>query len=190
MKTLLITFASSLFFLKMTGTKPGENSASQNITNASCRQSAIIRNALLEKIKKPKEVWQGTKDQFYHDFGNVTVTKWERRKHFDEVSFIQNGQPVNAFYDDKPALIGTTINKTFNDLPAAAQASIKKNYKDYSIGDIILLDDNELNETDMTLYNQQFDDADNYFIELKKDNRKIVVESDMAGNTSYFTRLE
>lgn len=180
MKTLLIVFLSTIFF---TGTKaavPGENI---NNTNP-------VKNELLSKIKKPKKVSEITKDQFYRDFGNIKVMQWERAKYFDKATFIKDGQITSAYYDDAPALIGTTTSKTFNDLPAAAQTKIEKDYKDYSVGDIILFDDNELNETDMVLYNQSFEDADNYFIELKKDNSKTVVKSDMSGNVSYFSKLQ
>ena len=42
----------------------------------------------------------------------------------------------------------------------------------------------------MNLFDLQFDDADNYFVELEKDNKKIVVQVNMSGDVSYFKRLE
>lgn len=164
MKTILITFIASLF-LAHTENKDLSGKGYNDPTGIS-------------------------KEQVYKDFGNVTITEFEKSKLYDEVTFLKDGHTITAFYDDKPMLIGTTERKTFTELPAKAQERVKSYYKDYSVGDIILFDDNEQNETDMVLYNQTFEDADNYFIELTKANRKIVVESNMAGEVSYFTRLQ
>jgi hypothetical protein len=41
----------------------------------------------------------------------------------------------------------------------------------------------------MILYGDQFDDEDNYFSELKKDNKAIVVQVTMDGAAGYFTDL-
>ena len=38
----------------------------------------------------------------------------------------------------------------------------------------------------MMLYGQQFADADNYFVELSKDNKKIVLQVNMSGEVFYF----
>ena len=67
--------------------------------------------------------------------------------------------------------------------------AINIQYSNYNIGDIIFFDDKELNETDMVLFDNQFDDIDSYFVELKKDNHKIVLEVSIEGDVSYFIRL-
>ncbi len=41
----------------------------------------------------------------------------------------------------------------------------------------------------MILYNNAFDDEDNYFVELQKDNKTIVVQVTMDGLIGYFTAL-
>jgi DUF1365 family protein len=43
---------------------------------------------------------------------------------------------------------------------------------------------------DMILYGNTFDDADNYFVELKKDNKAVVVKVDLAGYVSFFTDMK
>jgi len=143
----------------------------------------------LRKLKGNEASYQA-KQAFYRDFGNIPVSQWERLDNFDEATFIKDGQAMSAFYDYDAQLVGTTADKTFTDLPAAAQKYIDKKYSDYSIGDVLFYDDNELNETDMILYNTQFDDKDSYFVELKKDNKKIVLQVTMDGEVSYFTRLK
>jgi hypothetical protein len=180
MKTLLIICFSAML---TTG-------AQAAVTEKTIPNTNAVKNKMLSKIKKPLKVSPATKSQFYRDFGNVPVIQWKRTKNFDKATFIKDGEITSAFYDNSPDLVGTTTSKTFDDLPAAAQIRIEKSYAGYAVGDILFFDDNELNETDMVLYDQSFEDADNYFIELKKDNKKIVVKSDMQGNVSYFTKLQ
>ena len=54
---------------------------------------------------------------------------------------------------------------------------------------VIYFDDNESNDLDMVLYKTAFDDADNYFVVLKKGNEEIILRSDLAGTVSYFKKL-
>jgi hypothetical protein len=142
----------------------------------------------LRKLKG-NEVSYQAKQEFISDFGNIPVASWERLDNFDEADFIKDGQAMSAFYDEDAKLVGTTTNKTFGDLPEKAQKYISEKYRDYSVDGIILFDDNEQNGTDMILYNLQFEDVDSYFVELKKDNKKIVVQVREDGDVSYYIRL-
>jgi hypothetical protein len=142
----------------------------------------------LRKLKG-NEVSYQAKQEFISDFGNIPVASWERLDNFDEADFIKDGQAMSAFYDEDAKLVGTTTNKTFGDLPEKAQQYISEKYRDYSVDGIILFDDNEQNGTDMILYNLQFEDVDSYFVELKKDNKRIVVQVREDGDVSYYTRL-
>ncbi len=62
-------------------------------------------------------------------------------------------------------------------------------YKDYTIGPVVFYDDNEANSTDMILYGEQFEDADNYFVELSKGTKKIVVQVSPEGVVYFFKQL-
>lgn len=166
MKTLLITFITSILLTTAENKK------------GFCQSQYINSNILISK------------EQVYNDFGKVNIIESEKSKLFDEVTFIKDNHTLTAFYDTQSQLVGTTERKKFDELPAKAQQRIKNEYKGYSVGDIMLFDDNEQNETDMVLYNQLFEDANNYFIELTKGNKKIVVESNTDGEISYFTRLQ
>jgi len=85
--------------------------------------------------------------------------------------------------------VGTTNFVSFADLPEAGQKQILKEYKDYTVKEIVFFDDNENNDTNMVLYNSQFDGEDNYFVELQKDDKTIVVQVTPDGLTGYFTSL-
>ncbi|MDF2192429.1 hypothetical protein [Paraflavitalea sp. CAU 1676] len=143
----------------------------------------------LRKLEGPAVSYQ-SKEQFAIDFGVLPDVTWSRTKYFDEATFEKDGQTTTAYYDIMNNLVGTTAVKTFSDVPVAGQHYIQKKYKDYTIEKVILFDDNEANETDMLLFGEPFDDADNYFVELQKDNKQIIVRVDSSGSVFYFTTLK
>jgi hypothetical protein len=138
-----------------------------------------------------KEVTYQSKQQFGADFGNnITDVTWKRTKYFDEATFMLDGKKTTAYYDIRNQLVGTTQARAFADLPAAAQKYINNKYKDYKVGDVIMYDDNENNDTDMLMYGRQFADEDNYFVELQQGSKDIIVQVDMAGQVFFFTNMQ
>jgi len=131
-----------------------------------------------------------SKNAFNADFKGATNVQSKRVNTFDEFSFTsKDGQKMKAFYDYNSVLVGTTQDKTAADIPVKGLQEIKKIYKDYIIGPVVFYDDNEANDTDMILYGIQFDDADNYFVELSKGTKKMIVEVTPEGNVSFFKDL-
>lgn len=151
------------------------------------RQKKADKNQL-HKLENSAVTYQ-SKEQFYRDFGDVAVTKSVRRGNLDEFTFPKEGQFVTAIYDLESKLVGTTEKKTFSDIPGKAQIYILDKYPDYKIGEVVFFDDNEQNETDMVMYGQSFDDADNYFVALKKDNKTTILKVNMEGDTEYFKEM-
>lgn len=143
----------------------------------------------LRKLEGQQPSYQ-SKEHFAQDFDHVSNVHWKRTRYFDEATFVKDGQKQTAFYDFKSELVGTTQPKTFTDLPARAQQFINRKYKDCPVQKVILFDDNETNETDMLLYGHQFDDSDNYFVELSQGNKDIVLQVDMSGEVSFFTTMQ
>jgi hypothetical protein len=142
----------------------------------------------LRKLEGPGASYQ-SKQSFFQDFGDLPDVAWERTPAFDEATFTKDGQEMKAFYDFHAELVGTIVQKTFADLPMAAQQYIHQKYNDYEARKVFLFDDNEFNESDMLLYNQQFEDADSYFVEVVKGDKRIVLQVSMGGQVSYFTAL-
>jgi len=130
-----------------------------------------------------------SKNSFIVDFGDLPNAKWKKSVYFDEVTFTKEGHTKTAYYDFYGKSVGTTEIKTLADVPVKGQDRIKTKYKDYSVGLVIFFDDNEFNETDMMLYNLQFDDEDNYFVELIKGTDKIVVRINTSGELFFFKQL-
>lgn len=142
----------------------------------------------LRKLEKGDVSYQ-SKQEFYSDFGDVKDAQWKRSDYFDEVTFTKDGQSMKAYYDSQSKLVGTTSHKKFEDLPISAQKEIKSKYKNYTIKSVMLFDDNEANDSDMLLYGAQFEDSDNYFVELIKGDSGIVLQVTPEGNVFYFTKL-
>lgn len=126
-----------------------------------------------------------TEQHFQTDFPNATGISW-RKAGFEEAIFTLEGKEMKAFYDYNHDLIGTTTTVDYNTLPIAARKYIEKHFSDYTPQQVILFDDNEYNTSDMILYGNAFDDADNYFIELSNNNKTIVLQSNMEGMVTYF----
>jgi hypothetical protein len=126
-----------------------------------------------------------TDQHFQNDFPNATNVSWKRAG-FEEATFTLDNKEMKAFYDYNHDLIGTTTTVDYSTLPIAARKFIEKHYSDYTLQQVIMFDDNEYNESDMVLYGNPFDDADNYFIELSNNNKTIVLQSNMEGMVTYF----
>jgi hypothetical protein len=140
----------------------------------------------LKKLEGPN-VSELAKDAFYADYGISDGAQWKRGPVFDEVAFTKDGQQMKAFYDADAQLVGTTTIKQFTDLPADAQKKIKAKYKDYKITHVVYYNDNEANESDMVLYGTQFDDADNYFVEMNNGAKELILQINSDGVVSVFS---
>ena len=194
MKTLFI-MPVAVFI--MTGTSFAQTAISSVDNNdqspATLEKASTGENGeVREEFKKSKGPYISymARDEFRIDFGNTSEVVWRREAGYDVATFAKGGTVETAYYDDAGGLVGTTIQKSFEDMPIKAQKYINKHYGDYTKGDVILFDDNEFSETDMILYGQRFEDEDNYFIELIKGDKRIVLQSNLSGDVSYFTHMK
>ena len=129
-----------------------------------------------------------TEQHFLTEFPGATNVTWKVNG-FEEAAFTLNGKDMQAFYDYNNELIGTTTPVNYFDMPAFARKYIEKHYSDYTTKTVILFDDNEYNESDMTLYGDTFADEDNYFVELSNNNKNIVLQVNMEGLVTFFKDL-
>ncbi len=161
----------------------------------------ILKSAITKERKEIKterqqlrklegsSVDQFTKEAFFTDFGNHSDVQWKRADYLDEAVFTKDGKQMKAYYDFDSKLVGTTTMKTFTDIPQYAQTEIKTKYKDYTIGPVVFFEDNAENEMNMMLWGTQFEDADNYFVELSKADNHIVLEVNPKGEIFFFKKI-
>jgi len=129
-------------------------------------------------------------DAFISDFGNIPNVVWEKEPPFDVAIYHKNGVEHKAFYDYNSKLVGTATNEKFADLPKNAQEKIKKEYSSYKVDGVVFFKDNEFNDQNMILYGTEFEDADNYFVELSNKGKNIVVQANPEGDIFFFKELE
>ncbi len=142
-----------------------------------------------ERQRKKEEVSYFTKEQFDMDFPDAENTHFYMGKYFEEVFFSRQDKAYTAFYDNNNRLAGTTMVTQFDELPANAQKMIGKKYNNYTVNQVILFDDNEMNDTDMWMYETSFADEDTWFVELQKDTKRIALQVNKDGMVSFFREL-
>jgi hypothetical protein len=130
-----------------------------------------------------------SKRNFVKGFGYQPETIWKRGVFFDEATFKEGGHEITAYFDEKGILVGTTSLVNFEDIPMLDKKMIYKTYKNARIGKVIFFDDNQLNDTDMVMYGIQFDDADNFFVEMTQGTKKFVLDCNKKGNVVIFKNL-
>ena len=193
MKKQIILSAAIIFITAGVNAQTNEMLVKNDIQKDRLNESEIKMNIHENKKELRKlestEVSDLSKAQFMQDFGNIPADVWERINNFDEATITKDGKVISAFYDNHAQLVGTTTEKTFSDLPLKAREWINKKYSDYTIEDVFFYDDNEFNDTDMLLYNMLFAGEDSYFVEVKKNNKEIILQVNMSGAVSYFLRL-
>lgn len=123
------------------------------------------------------------------DFKGISNISWTRENSADVASFMKDGMQYKAFYDENSKLLGTTTSKTLADLPKNGQKELQKRYKDYKIDKVVFFENNDTNDNDMVLYGTQFESMDNYFAELVKGDKKIVVQINPKGEVFFFKAL-
>jgi hypothetical protein len=166
----------------------------QNQDSGKSKVKETAREAKAEAEKKNKleatTVSSDIMDAFAVDFGNITDAKWKKGLFLDNVEFIKDGKKMTAYYGSDAKLVGTTVIDKFSDIPSKSQAEIKSTYKGYKIGQVLFFNDNKLNDTNMYLWDIEFGDGDNYFVELTKKDSKIIIKVNSDGNVSLFKYLQ
>jgi hypothetical protein len=135
------------------------------------------------------EVSDRTVQQFYSDFGNLPIVESERIPNFEKITFIKDGTTETAYYDVNFDLVGTIAVKAFEDLPKDAKEFINKHYNDYTVKAVQFFNDNESNDEIMNQYDQEFQDADSYFVALEKDNKTTVLHVTLSGAVYFYKEI-
>lgn len=194
MKQFTFLVVALLAFSTISSAQVDPSTLKKEIKEISKQESALKKEKKedMKALRKlnGQEVSNQSRQQFQSDFAKATDVRWKRSPYFDEATFTLDGKVKIAYYDHDAKLVGTTEILTFGELPDKAQKVINEKYKDYKKGAVVFFDDNEFNDTDMLLYGQQFDDEDNYFVEMSKSNEKIVVRVKPDGEVFFFTNLK
>jgi hypothetical protein len=126
----------------------------------------------------PKTISTKVNEHFVASFKNAKNVEWKVKDNFDRVSFILNGEKVQAFYDGDGDLIGTSKTYALDKLPKSALETIttKYTFPEYQVKDCIEFV-NSSNEK-------------NYYVSMDKRNETVVLEITKAGMVSVFARTK
>lgn len=126
----------------------------------------------------PKTISAKVNEHFVSSFKNARNVEWKVKDNFDRVSFILNGEKVQAFYDGAGELIGTSKTYALDKLPKSALETIttKYTFPEYQLKDCIEFV-NSSNEK-------------NYYVSMDKENENVVLEITTGGMVSVFARTK
>jgi hypothetical protein len=187
---LSLGFTAPLFAQDMSATTMINKKELHNEKKQVNKEEKSVRRE--DRAFRNEEVSFQTMQAFKSDFPDAKDVGYMVGTNFDEVMYSKGSKDYIAYYNANGELVGTTSHANFSELPANARKTITKQYltKGFNTDRVILFDDNELVPTDMWLYERSFDDEDNYFIELSKLDRKLVLQVDMKGNVSFYKDLK
>jgi len=194
MKKIWVFSAAAFCFISASNAQSNYISTSSDMASLNRKDVLNKKEGKEQQLEKrelgKKEISFQTSQHFYQDFGDLPIVKSERTPNFDEITFVKDGSAQIAFYDDASNLVGTMADKPFEDLPTDAQNFINRHYNDYSVKAVRFFDDNEANDTNMNLYDKEFEDEDSYFVELQNDSRTIIVHVTLDGDVRFFRELK
>lgn len=188
MKKLMVYLTAILMLISVTLKAQDKNSTAMNAVRSIKKSETKAERKEVRKEER-NLVSDRSINAFIGDFGNIPNVSWERGPFFDEALYTKDGILYKAFYDDNSKLVGTISDKTFADLPQIAQKDIKKHYGNYKVDKVFLFKDNELNDQNMSLYGTEFDDADNYFVELSGKDKNIIIQVKPEGEVFFIKEL-
>lgn len=111
---------------------------------------------------------------FTANFGKASNVSWKRDSQYDKVSFVSNGEAMQAFYNSDGDLIGTSKRYDFDKLPKRAINTITTEYTYPSF---------QLKEC----INFTTADGDSkYYVSLKTDKGLVALEIGTDGTVGLF----
>lgn len=109
-------------------------------------------------------------------FKKTSHVSWTNRSQYKQAVFSFNNKPASAFYSaDEGDLIGYSIKFKATDLPENISSVIKNKYSDWNI-------------TDAIMFIKPSGNID-YFAEVTKDNKKIVLTINPNGRMSFYAHM-
>jgi len=114
--------------------------------------------------------------KFNNDFVRAQNATWKITPNFQKVTFELDGNKMSAFYNVRGELIGVTQNVQFKALPEKAKLEIASKYEGYFAQEVIKLDSG--------------DDTTTYFVDLKKEDKELLVRVTPTAGVYFFQQVK
>lgn len=132
-----------------------------------------------------------TGESFYENFGAIPVMEWQSTAGFDKAIFMQEGKEYTAYFTKDGEFVGTTHDVAFSDLPQSAQKTIAKKYGEAAVEKAFYFDDNESSDAAFLIQdNIGVENADSYFVIVKKTSGQLILQVTVDGNVSFFKEVK
>lgn len=189
MKKIIVSFA--FLFFALSGYQVLAQNGKNGANDKRKTESRIERRTGNKEMRviEVNNVSLSSLSSFESHFGMNSDVKWVRSNHFDEATFIRNNQVTTAYFDFEGNLKGTSTVKSFSDLPLRGQKIIEKKYAGFSAEFVIYYEFNKLSDAQMLLFNTQYSDSKNYFVQMSKGNELIVLQVTPVGQVFFFKKV-
>ncbi len=124
-----------------------------------------------DESKKATQVNVRTLHTFRTAFGNLTDVEWSTKPDFARASFTYNNERIEAFFDLRGELIGTSKAVTIDQMPVNVKRVFAKRYADYTIKETI-----------------RFDGVDesSYYISAENGTKSVILKVSVTGGVSLY----
>lgn len=112
--------------------------------------------------------------RFESRYAGAESVTWTATNQFQKAIFTLNGVPMTAFYNLANEYIATTQISSADRLAAAVKVRLEKTYKGYTVNKVIQYDNGQ------TIY----------FVDLKKDQKEVLVRVMPDNNVYFFKQIK
>jgi hypothetical protein len=123
--------------------------------------------------KDANNVSYSVASSFRNDFGVVKDVQWKTTNAYNIATFVENNQRIEAFYDHRGELIGTSFDVKLEELPTKAKRNVASKYADYTITRAIRFENT---------------DGSAYFLAAQKENQQLVLKVTGGSVSVYKTK--
>ncbi|TDH20897.1 hypothetical protein EXU57_21130 [Segetibacter sp. 3557_3] len=123
------------------------------------------------ETKKVVQVNVRTLHTFRSEFGNPNDVEWSLKPDFARASFTVNNERLEAFFDVRGELIGTSKAVTIDQMPVNVKRVFAKRYADYTVKETI-----------------RFDGVDesSYYISAENGSKSVILKVSVTGGVSLY----
>jgi hypothetical protein len=114
-------------------------------------------------------------NSFKANYKNATDVSWVATDNYSKASFMMDGKKMEAFYDIKGEVIGTSAAITQDELPASAKKALASKFAGYTMKEAISFQGIEENAS---------------YISLESEKESLILKADQSGTVSIFKRTK
>jgi hypothetical protein len=125
--------------------------------------------------KSTGSVSKSATSNFKADFKNASDVSWTATDSYAKASFTMDGKQMEAFYNSKGEVIGTSTHVGLQELPASATKAIAKKFQGYTAKEAIRFEGTE---------------ESGYYISLENEKEAVILKASENNQPEIFKRTK